>query len=153
MKFDDILFAPKPHQGRQIPIWVGGESNPALRRSVKLGDAWYPGSRNPKHRLDTPERLTAGIGRLKEAAEKHGRDPASVGVAYVLFTPVETTAQPGHDTSRRMMTGSAEEMAEDVRALEAAGVQHFNLTFPNDDISEMSDAVQRFAEDVMPLVR
>ena len=37
------------------------DSTPALRRTAKLGDAWYPGSRNPKHRLDTPERLANGI--------------------------------------------------------------------------------------------
>jgi len=31
--FDKITFAPKPAQKAGIPIWVGGESGPALRRS------------------------------------------------------------------------------------------------------------------------
>ena len=52
-----------------------------------------------------------------------------------------------------MMTGSAEEMAGDVRALAEAGVKHLNLTFPAGSLDEMSDTIQRFAEDVMPLVR
>lgn len=152
VQFDEILFAPKPANGHSIPIWVGGESGPALRRTAKLGDAWYPGSRNPKHRLDTPERLAAGVDKLKASAERHGRDPSTIDVAFVLFTPVDWSAQPGHDTPRRLMTGTTEQMAEDVRALAQAGVRHLNLTFPSNAISEMSEAVQRFAEEVMPLV-
>ncbi len=32
---------PKPASKPHLPIWVGGESPPALRRTVKFGDAWY----------------------------------------------------------------------------------------------------------------
>ena len=45
----------KPHP----PIWIGGESPQALKRTVRVGDGWYPASNNPQHRLDTPERLGA----------------------------------------------------------------------------------------------
>ena len=148
-----LLFAPKPYGGRSIPVWVGGESNPALRRTARLGDAWYPGSRNPKHRLDTPERLKAGVEKLAAIAEKEGRDPSTIEVAYVYFHPVSFKSEPGFDTPRAMMTGSAEEMAGDVHALAEAGVKHLNLTFPAGSLDEMSDTIQRFAEDVMPLVR
>ena len=54
--FGNITFLPKPVQKPHMPIWVGGESGPALRRTVRLGDVWYPGAGNPKFRLDTPER-------------------------------------------------------------------------------------------------
>ena len=100
VNFDNILFAPKPANGRSIPIWVGGESAPALRRTARLGDAWYPGSRNPKHRLDTPERLADGIARMRAMATKQGRDPATVDIAYVVLSPLEWQAQPGQDTAR-----------------------------------------------------
>ncbi len=39
VKFSDVMFPPKPVQN-PIPIWVGGESGPALRRTAKYGDAW-----------------------------------------------------------------------------------------------------------------
>jgi probable F420-dependent oxidoreductase len=150
---ESILFAPKPYDGRSIPVWVGGESNPAMRRTARLGDAWYPGSRNPKHRLDTPERLKAGLEKLAGMAEKEGRDPATIDIAYVYFEPVSFEAVEGFDTPRAMMTGSAEEMAGDVCALGEVGVTKLNLTFPARSLDEMSDTIQRFAEDVMPLVR
>ena len=152
VNFDNILFAPKPANGSSIPIWVGGESNPALRRTAKLGDAWYPGSRNPKHRLDTPERLADGIAKMHAMAEKHGRDPATVGIAYVVLSPLEWEAQSGQDVPRRLMTGTPEQIAEDVRAFKALGLTHFNVSFPATNLSEMTDAMQKFAEDVMPLV-
>ena len=47
VKFSDVLFPPKPVQN-PIPIWVGGESGPAMRRTAKYGDAWYPIGTNPQ---------------------------------------------------------------------------------------------------------
>ena len=34
----------KPHP----PIWIGGESGVALKRTVRVGDGWYPASNNPQ---------------------------------------------------------------------------------------------------------
>ena len=53
VKFDEVRFEPKPVQKPHPPIWVGGESGPALRRAARLGDAWYPIGSNNRHLLDT----------------------------------------------------------------------------------------------------
>src|SRR5205085_2823388 len=47
VKFDDVVFIPKPVQN-PIPIWVGGESGPALRRTAKYAHGWYPVGTNPQ---------------------------------------------------------------------------------------------------------
>ena len=83
VKFGDIVFAPKPVQKPHPPIWVGGESGPALRRAVRLGDAWYPIGTNPAHPLDSLARYRVGIARLRKAVGDAGRDPMSVGLATV----------------------------------------------------------------------
>src|ERR1700712_3479719 len=44
VQFDNVVFKPKPVS--KPPIWVGGESAPALRRTAQYGDAWYPVSNN-----------------------------------------------------------------------------------------------------------
>src|SRR3990172_2178666 len=55
--FSNLLFEPKPVAKPHPPMWIGGESPVAMRRAVRAGDAWYPGSNNPLFRLDTPGRL------------------------------------------------------------------------------------------------
>src|SRR5260370_20336205 len=65
VKFANILFEPKPVQKPHPPIWVGGESGPALRRTAKLGDGWYPIGTNPRHRLDSMKRIAAGVEPLR----------------------------------------------------------------------------------------
>ena len=47
-KFSDVVFEPKPVQKPHLPIWIGGESGPALRRTARVADAWYPISTNPR---------------------------------------------------------------------------------------------------------
>jgi probable F420-dependent oxidoreductase len=41
-EFDGIAMYPKPLQKPHPPIWVGGHSKAAVRRSVRHGDAWHP---------------------------------------------------------------------------------------------------------------
>src|SRR5215510_3684766 len=85
VKFADIIFAPKPVQKPGIPIWVGGESGPALRRTAKLGDAWYPIGNNPAFPLDSLDRFRAGVDRLRQMTAEAKRDPKAV--ALVLRVP------------------------------------------------------------------
>jgi alkanesulfonate monooxygenase SsuD/methylene tetrahydromethanopterin reductase-like flavin-dependent oxidoreductase (luciferase family) len=38
---DDVLPAVLPAQPGGPPVWIGGQSEPAIRRAARLGDAWY----------------------------------------------------------------------------------------------------------------
>ena len=151
--FGNLMFAPKPVQKPHPPLWIGGESPAALRRAVRVGDGWYPASNNPQFRLDTPARLRAAVGGLGRMAETAGRDPGSIDVAYIVLWPLDWTAQALGDGTRRMLTGRSEDMAGDVAALKAAGVRHLCLTFQTPSLAETLERMQRFAQEVMPLVR
>ncbi len=151
--FGKISFAPKPVQKPHPPIWIGGESKPALRRTVRYADAWFPASSNPKNMLDSVARLRRGIGELHGLCQQIGRDPASIDIAYLAGWPVNWDAQKGPDGERRMMTGSAADMAADLDALGRIGVNHMTLTFQTLDLNETLDRMRRFAADVMPLVK
>jgi probable F420-dependent oxidoreductase len=66
-------FKPKPLQQPHPPIFVGGESDAALRRVATLGDGWYGFD------LD-PARLRERLRRLASILDAHGRRPAEVKV-------------------------------------------------------------------------
>lgn len=42
VKFKDIVLEPKPVQKPHPPIFIGGNSKPAMRRAAELGDGWIP---------------------------------------------------------------------------------------------------------------
>jgi len=152
VNFDAIVFAPKPVTKPHPPIWIGGESPQALGRAVRLGDGWYPASNNPQHRLDTAERLAKGVNELARVAESAGRDPKSIDVGFLVLWPVDWAAQTRPGGTRRLLTGRPEDMAADVDALARAGIRHLCLTFQTASLAETLERMQRFAEDVLPLV-
>jgi probable F420-dependent oxidoreductase len=153
VSFGNVLFAPKPARKPHPPIWIGGESAVALKRAVRVGDGWYPASNNPQHRLDTPERLAAGVGELRRLAQAAGRDPQSIDIAYLVLWPVDWTAQKTADGARRLFTGSSADMVADAAALAKVGVRHVALTFQTATVAETLARMHKFASEVMPLAR
>ncbi|MBV9777221.1 MAG: LLM class flavin-dependent oxidoreductase, partial [Acetobacteraceae bacterium] len=96
VRFDNVTFRPKPVQKR-IPLWVGGESQAALRRTARLGDCWYPASHNQEALFDTPARLKAGIDRLARAAEAGG------AISNRLRSPSSGSSRRNGPRGRRRM--------------------------------------------------
>ena len=152
--FDNLIFAPKPIQKPHPPIWVGGESPAAMRRTVKLGDAWYPGNNNQLKPLDTPARLAAGIAELHKLAEKSKRDPKTLGVTLIAQAPYGWTAETVQDGSaRRMFTGNSSEMAADAVALAGIGVTDVALRLGGATLAEAIERTERFGAEVIAKAR
>jgi len=147
--FDNVVFAPKPASAPHPPIWVGGESAAAMRRAAQLGDAWYPVSNNQSVRLDTPDRLRAGVARLHRAAEQANRDPRSLDISYLWFGPPVFTAEWPAGAPRQLFSGSGADMLADAAALEQAGARHIILYLQRPALEETLDVMQRFAEEVI----
>jgi len=66
-----IAMEPKPPQGRQLPIWIGGASEPAWRRVGQLGDGWLAGGA-----IDAASARRA-LDSIRRHAEAAGRDPGA----------------------------------------------------------------------------
>jgi len=149
VKFDKITFAPKPTQKGGIPIWVGGESGPALRRTAKYGDAWYPIPNNPAFPMDSLKRLTAAIARLRLLMAEAGRDPKSVGVTMRFQRYAPGKADKAGDGERKLFTGSTADIVGDVKALDALGVNAIDLGFAGSAIPEILAEMKKFKAEVM----
>jgi probable F420-dependent oxidoreductase len=149
VKFAGLQFTPKPVQNPHPPIWVGGESGPALRRAARHGDAWYPIGSNNRHLLDTLPRYRAGVARLRRFAEHVGRDPAGIALTYWVKRYGEALPPIGSDGEPRLFSGGVPEIIGDFRALRDLGVSAIDIDFERPDAETSLLEMRRFKERVL----
>ena len=77
VRFTDALSYPKPLQSPYPPIFIGGESDAALRRVARHGDGWYGWNM-------TVDECEANLARLDAELARVGRNRADVVVQVGL---------------------------------------------------------------------
>ena len=147
-RFDKILFEPKP---AGIPIWVGGDSGPALRRTARLADGWYPIGSNPAFPLDSLALLKSGIARLHKAANQVGRNPADLSVIYRV-SAIPAAPATASDGQPKLFNGPDATIIADIRALRDLGVASIDFGFPGASSAEVLSNMQRFRGEVLAKV-
>lgn len=65
--FDDVTVTPRPFQSPRPPIWVGANSEAAMRRAARLADGWIVGF------ADRLPRLVGQLAEYRRLAEESGR--------------------------------------------------------------------------------
>jgi len=148
-RYADIRCEPLPLQKPHPPIWIGGHSPAALRRTARLGDGWHPVGAIAASPLP-PAEMKAHLETLKRLAEAEGRDFNSLTISYKA--PLYDAAVPDRDGSRRSFSGSAPEIAADIRSFADIGVHELIFDFRGQTIAASIESLQRFAAEVMPLV-
>jgi probable F420-dependent oxidoreductase len=151
VNFSNINFLPKPVQKPHPPIWIGGESRPALRRTVRYGDVWFPIANNPRHPLNNIKLFKNGIKELHEMAEAENRDPGTIGLATFANWFDEKKTLELDTGERHLLTGKAEDIAEDIDALADLGVRDLIFNFQRDTLEQTLDSMQHFADVIRPL--
>ena len=110
----EIGFEPKPVNGH-IPVWVGGDTEPAFRRVVRSGDAFHAA-------FQTVSDVDAAWRRIGELLDEAGRDRSSVRLSVRLYR------DPGEQmTASKSIGGSNAQMVDTVGAWSAIGVDHILL--------------------------
>ena len=144
VNFSDITFLPKPVQKPYPPIWIGGQSKPAIRRAAQIGDCWHPVGAIPAAPLE-PEELAENLVLLRDYAEKAGRDPSKIQVS------VKAPLYDSGDSSgpRRRFSGSPDEVRQDVQTYSDVGVTHLIFDFRTADPHQTEDRMAQFAEEIM----
>jgi len=141
-RFAPLKFEPKPVHG-SIPIWVGGHTEPALRRAVRLGDGWHAVRATPAEMQEARKRIQA-------LCREHGRDPSTLVLSVRSTLALMDKPRPEGATP---MTGTVEQVAGDVEAYRQAGVSHLVVGPRGDSLEEMVGHLRRFAREVMPRFR
>ncbi|MBV9861731.1 MAG: TIGR03619 family F420-dependent LLM class oxidoreductase [Alphaproteobacteria bacterium] len=152
VKLDGLVLEPKPVQQPHPPVWVGGESPPALRRAARLGDAWYPIGSNNAHLLDTLPRYQAGIARLRKLTADAGRSPDAVQLVYRVKRYGDAVPPNASDGERRLFSGSDAELIGDIRTLRDLGVTAVDFDFERPDKAPVLAEMRDFRERVLSRV-
>jgi probable F420-dependent oxidoreductase len=150
-RFANVAFAPKPVQKPHPPIWTGGESPAALRRAGRLANVWYPIGSNPRFPVATPGQFADYAAKVKHYAQAAGRDPSSLGFAYSANWFDDQQASTLPDGQRRPLTGTPQQIADDIKHYEDLGVRHMMVNLQGETQAQTLERMQRFADRVMPL--
>src|SRR5262245_63966275 len=65
-QLEQITVLPRPIQ-QPLPVWIGGNSEAAMRRAGRLGDGWIPS-------FITPEQFRVGVDKTQAFAAEAGRE-------------------------------------------------------------------------------
>jgi probable F420-dependent oxidoreductase len=121
--FSNVKSLPRPVQNPHPPIWVGGPSDAALRRTVLYGDGWHP----IRIRMDWFR--NTGIPRLKEIAEAEEKPMPALCPRIRL----NITKSPQGD-DRIAGEGTLDQIRRDFDELQSLGVEYVLLDTYRDDV-------------------
>lgn len=133
---------PRPVQSPRPPLWIGGSSPAALRRTARYGDGWLPQSLGPNVEL---------IAELKRLREWY-RDGAPLDIGGLSNALYLGTPPSGLELPAGTVSGSAERVAEHLRPFAEAGVGQVQVRFPSRSADELCEQVAAFGAEVAPLV-
>ena len=141
-RFEPLGAHPLPVQKPHPPIWVGGHTPPAIRRTARYGDVWLPiGARPPAHL--PPDEVKDLFATIRAEAHKVGRDPNAIDVCF--------STGIGFDAERdRPFNGTVEQIVEDFRGYQRIGVNRFVVGLGAAPPDAIERRMRRFAEEVRP---
>ncbi|HEY7775474.1 MAG TPA: LLM class F420-dependent oxidoreductase [Kineobactrum sp.] len=124
-QFDRLEMNPAPSE--RIPFWIGGISDPAMRRAARLADGWVTD-------LQPSAEIIDSIERIRQWRREYGRE---------------------HEHFEVMATPNDAWDADGYKRLEDAGVTHI-LTMPwmfyhgdTEDVALKIDGIKRYADEVI----
>ena len=135
---DRVCLKPPPVQSGGPPIWIGGRSEAALRRTARYGDG-YVGY------LLSPDGFQRRLDRIRALAGELGREAQRIVPALMTFALVDADVSAARQRAaatlgamygramesaveRYCIVGAADECRAAVQRFAAAGVEHLILT-------------------------
>ena len=136
---------PRPIQRPHPPIWIGGNSQTAIRRAARHGQGWSPfpiaarfSDRTRTAAIESIDDLSQKISYLSDRAREAGHEEP-LDVNFVPFGSAMNT-RDGLD---------AQKLLDQIHALEAIGVNWVSVGVPSDTRAVYLESVARFGETVI----
>ncbi len=156
-RYRGASIAPKPVQ-KNLPLWLGGSSAAAIRRTARLGTGWQAG-------FETPQEVGPVIAAIKAALVEEGRriepDHYGAGFAYrygawddeaVSRTAAAYQARSGRDPRGAIVAGDTDAIMRRIAEYTAAGVSKFILRPIGADDADMLAQTRHLIDETLPAV-
>ena len=156
-KLTQASIAPLPVQA-DLPMWIGGSSEAAIRRTARVGTGWQAGP-------ETPGAVAEVIAGIKQALLATGRtiDEDHYGAAFafrfggaddpgVAKVMAQYRDRTGRDPRDVFAIGDAEAILRRLGEYVAAGASKFILRPIADGDADMLAQTRRLTEEVLPQV-
>lgn len=147
-RFDGIKFEPKPVQQSGIPIWVGGHTKAALRRTAKYGSCWHTSRQ-------TPDFVAENLPYLRERIGKEGRDQSEVTVSLkrsLHFTDIGMN-EANYGRSGGSLVATTGEVLEDLHICQEIGINQLTFDFRVESLPDCIKVMEHLADTVLPAAR
>lgn len=155
-KYKDACIEPKPAQSK-LPIWIGGSSRPAIRRTACFGSGWQAGR-------ETPDEVKPVIEAIKSEIELVGRSIDNDHYGAGFFFRFGNWDEPCVKSklsmySKRIPTvnifqswavGSSEDILKRIQEYLNAGVYKFVLRPIGNSDEDLLAQTTQLAEEVIP---
>jgi probable F420-dependent oxidoreductase len=159
-RYDGPGVHPRPAKG--VPLWIGGNTPAAFRRTARLGDGWLGSMVGPDAAADARRQIEAALAETGRSivADHYGMtlmlrlgSPDNPVVAKAMARmaarmPEETRASASH----MFVTGTPAEAVASLRRYVDAGISKFVLMPMAQDIADLIDQTERLVAEVMPEV-
>jgi probable F420-dependent oxidoreductase len=140
--FEGIVLATRPHREGGPPVWIGGNTDVALRRALRFGDGWHGFEVFPEELPDVRQRLD-GLG------QEVGRDPAELELSVARGLIPAPHEQESFIPDRKMLGPSPDAIVEELGRYAEHGVElvliQISLLAP-----QLPGALEWVAAEVLP---
>jgi probable F420-dependent oxidoreductase len=153
----DAMISPKPVQA-ELPLWIGGGSEAAIKRTGRIGTGWISGP-------ETPAQTATIVAGIRAAALEAGRtiDDDHYGASFpvyfgkfsdpILEKPIATYAKRSKaDPADYFAVGDADAIIARIAQFIEVGVSKFILRPLPGDEAFVLNQTQRLINEVIPRV-
>jgi probable F420-dependent oxidoreductase len=155
-RYTDVTISPKPVQ-QPLPLWIGGSSEAAIRRTAAIGTGWLGG-------IQSPAQVRPVVAAIKAATVEAGRtiddDHYGAGFPFRFGSMDDPVVQrqaaglarigAGLDPTAYMAVGGAKEVRTRLQEYMEAGVSKFVLRPVADSDTEWMAQTARLVDEIVP---
>jgi probable F420-dependent oxidoreductase len=157
-RYTEATISPRPVQ-QPLPVWIGGSSDAAIRRTARLGTGWLAG-------LQTPAQVRPVVAAIQQAVIAAGRtidaDHYGAGFAFRFGSWDEPEVQragagfarlgAGANPRDYLAVGGASDIIARIREYIDAGISKFVLRPIAGSDEDLRKQTQRLIDEVVPIV-